>query len=464
MNDAAPYRALSLWFDSLGDDALVPRPSLSGDRQVDVAVVGGGFTGLWTAYELRRADPTLRVEVLEAEVCGFGASGRNGGWASALLPMSLGTLAARHGPDAAVALQRAMHDAVDEIGRVAVRERIDCQYAKAGTLHAATNPAHVPRLRAELAEAREFGFGDTDLRWLDRHEAAERVRVPGLLGATSTPHCATVHPGRLARGLARAAERAGAVIHERTRATEIRPGVVRTDHGTVRADVVVRATEAFTTLLPHQRRAVVPLYSLMVATEPLGDDVWDEIGWRGRETFSDARNLIIYAQRTADGRIAFGGRGAPYHFGSALRPEFDRDDRTHHLLRQTVHELFPASVGARFTHAWGGPLAVPRDWQCSVGLDRSTGLAWAGGYVGDGVTTTNLAGRTLADLITGRATDLVRLPWVDHHSRSWEPEPLRWLGINGGRALAGRLDRAEARNGRTPVVAAHVMRTLLGRG
>lgn len=465
MDATASYRSVSFWLDSLGpDDPLTPRPALPGDIQVDVAIVGGGFTGLWTAYELRRADPSLRVVVLEGDICGFGASGRNGGWASALLPMSLATLAERHGRDAAVALQRAMHDAVDEIDRVCRREGIDAHYAKGGSLHAATNPAHVARLRAELEEADAFGFTSADLRWLDRHEAAARLSVPGLLGATYTPHCAAVHPGRLVRGLARAVERAGGTIRERTRVTELAPGRVVTDRGTVRADVVVRATEGYTPLLPGQRRTVIPIYSLMVVTDPLPDVVWDRIGWRERETFSDARNQIIYAQRTADGRIAFGGRGAPYHFGSAVEPGFDRDERTHDLLRDTVRELFPAASDATFTHAWGGPLAVPRDWHCSVGFDRATGMAWAGGYVGDGVTTTNLAGRTLADLITGRDTPLVRLPWVNHRNRRWEPEPLRWLGVNSGRALAARLDHAEQRRGRSPALAARAMRLLLGKG
>lgn len=460
----ASYRQRSFWLDSVAEDEpLDPRPALPGDTDVDVAIVGGGFTGLWTAYSLKRADPSVRVVVLEGEVCGFGASGRNGGWASALLPMSLHTLARRHGRVAAVAMQRAMHAAIDDIAEVCATEGIDAHLAKDGSLHAATNPAHVGRLRAELDEARAFGLGDDVIHWLDRREAAARIDVPGLLGATFTPHCAAVQPARLVRGLARAAERRGVVVHERTRASELRPGAVVTDHGTVRAATVVRATEGYTPLLAGHRRTVVPLYSLMVVTEPLPDDVWAAIGWRDRATFADARNLVIYAQRTADGRIAFGGRGAPYHFGSSVKPSFDLDDRTHDTLRRTVRELFPAATGARFTHAWGGPLAVPRDWTCSVGLDRTTGMAWAGGYVGDGVTTTNLAGRTLADLILGRDTELTRLPWVGHRSRRWEPEPLRWAGVNAGRALAARLDRGEAHVGRTPRLSAALMRGLLGR-
>ena len=195
---------------------------------------------------------------------------------------------------------------------------------------------------------------------------------------------------------------------------------------------MVRATEAWTATLPGLERAIVPVYSLMVATEPLSADFWSRAGLESRATFADHRHMIIYGQRTADDRIAFGGRGAPYHFGSTISSTFDSEPAVHALLRQTLAELFPEVADARFTHAWGGPLGIPRDWHSSVGLDRATGLAWAGGYVGDGVSTTNLAGRTLADLITGADTPLTRLPWVGHVSPRWEPEPLRWLGVNAG--------------------------------
>ena len=362
-------RPLSLWHDTLPDgDDLTPRAPLPGDRETDVAIVGAGFTGLWTALYLRRLDPSLRVTLVEAEVAGFGASGRNGGWCSALLPMGLSSMAGSAGRDAAIAMQQAMFATVDEVGRAATEEGIDCHYAKGGYLHLATNPAHTGRLREELEEARRFGLGEDDLRWLDRAEAADRLRAAGVLGALYTPHCAAIHPARLARGLATAVERHGAVLHEATRATAIEPGRVRTDRGTLTADVVVRATEGYTPTLDGQRRTVVPLYSLMIATEPLPDATWDEIGLRHRETFNDARHLIIYGQRTADGRFAFGGRGAPYHFGSAVKPEFDHDRATHEAIARTLRTLFPAIDGAAVTHEWGGPLGV------AAGLDVLRGV------------------------------------------------------------------------------------------
>jgi glycine/D-amino acid oxidase-like deaminating enzyme len=453
------YRSLSLWHDTADDD-WAPRASLAGDLDADVAVVGAGYTGLWTAYYLKKADPSLRVVVLEREVAGFGASGRNGGWCSAQFPASVSWLAQRYGEQRAVAQYRAMQASVDEIGQIVADEGIDCGFTKGGTVVAARTPLQLDRARAEVAEARRWGFGEDDLALLDAEQARARLAADGVLGGTFTPHCAAIHPARLVRGLARAVERLGVTVHERTPVTRIDPGVASTPHGRVRAEVVVRATEGFTAQLPGQRRTVAPVYSLMVATEPLPAEVWDQIGLAGRETFADHRHLIIYGQRTADERLAFGGRGAPYHFGSRIRPEQDRDPTVFAALHQVLVDLLPAVRGAAFTHSWGGPLGIARDWCASVGLDRGTGLAWAGGYVGDGVSTTNLAGRTLADLVLRRDTDLVRLPWVDHRSPRWEPEPLRWLGVSASLAVMTGADAEEERTGRPSRRAAAMVRLL----
>ena len=282
-----------------------------------------------------------------------------------------------------------------------------------------------------------------------------------MLGGTYTPHCAAIHPARLVRGLAQAVRDRGVQVFERTPVTEIAPRALRTPNGTVRAEYVIRATEGYTPGLPGLHRAVVPVYSLMIATEPLPEPVWAQIGLAGRPTFGDGRHLIIYGQRTADGRLAFGGRGAPYHLGSAVRPSFDQEPAVFEALRQTLGELFPAVADAKVTHRWGGPLGIARDWCASAGLDRASGVGWAGGYVGDGVSTTNLAGRTLADLILETGSDLTRLPWVNHRSRQWEAEPLRWLGINAGLRAMGWADQAERRTGR-PSRVADVMGRFLG--
>jgi len=461
----ARYRSLSLWWDGL-PGPLVPRPPLDRDIDVDVAIVGAGFTGLWTARSLLAADPTLRVALLEAEVAGFGASGRNGGWCSALFAAPDLRIARDHGVDAARAMRRAMQATVDVVASSARADGIDCRFAKGGTIVGARNAAQVARAKHEVAQARSLGFGEEDLRWLEGPEATERLGAEGLLGATFTPHCAALDPARLARGLAEAVERRGGMLYERTPVSAVEPGgsrsrrVVRTPVASLRADVVVLAVEGWRSTLPDQRRSLVPLYSLMIATEPLPSSFFEEGRLARRETFADYRHLIIYGQRTADDRLAFGGRGAPYHFGSAIRDTFDRAPRVHESLRAALVELFPELHGVAVTHTWGGPLGVPRDWYSSVGFDRRSGVAWAGGYVGDGVSTTNLAGRTLADLVLGRETDLVGLPWVGHRSRRWEPEPLRWLGINAGLWATRVGDRAEARRGRPSRLAAGVDRLL----
>jgi glycine/D-amino acid oxidase-like deaminating enzyme len=457
----AAYRRLSLWHDSV-PGPLAPaasRAAPGGDLDVDVAIVGGGYTGLWTAYYLARLDPGVRIAVLEQEIAGFGASGRNGGWCSALFPVALERLARAAGRDTAVAFQRTLFDTVDEVGRVAAEEGIDAHWAKGGTVVTATSPAQVPRLRAWLDERRAFGFGEDDFRWLDPGEAAAQVRVAACHGAAWTPHCASVHPARLARGLAEAAERRGVRIHERTRALALARHAVRTEAGTVRARVVVRATEGWTPRLPGLRRVLLPIYSLVVATEPLPRAFWDEVGWSRRQTLGDGRHVIVYAQRSADDRVVFGGRGAPYHYGSRVEPGFDREPRVFAELQRALVELFPAAREARVTHRWGGAIGAPRDWFSSVGFDPRSGLAWAGGYVGDGVAQANLAGRTLADLILGRDSGLLRMPWVGHRWRRWAPEPLRWLGVNGASWLAASADRAEVRTGRP----ARVRTALLGR-
>lgn len=455
-------RTLSLWFDQVADDepdgTLTRRAPLDGDTRADVVIVGAGLTGLWTAYYLLESDPSLDVLVVEQETAGFGASGRNGGWCSALFPVGPDELARRHGTDAALAMRAAMRDTVVEVGGVAAAEEIDCGFRYGGTVTLARSRVQLARTRAAAVAAGRWGDEE---HALDARELAGHLVVPGALGGTWNPDCARVQPARLVRGLADVATARGVRIVEGTRALRLAPRAVVTDHGTVRARTVVRATEAWTATLPGTHRDLAPVYSLMIATEPLPESFWTEVGLARGQTFTDARHLLVYGQRTSDDRIAFGGRGAPYHWGSALDPGFDRDTRVAAHLHAALVELFPAARGARVTHTWGGPLAIPRDWHPSVGLDRDTGTAWAGGYVGDGVATSNLAGRTIADLVTGTDSALVRLPWVNHRSPRWEPEPLRWAGITAGLRAAGAADVEERLTGR-PSRIARALAPLLG--
>ena len=454
------YVDLSWWFESCADD-LSPAAPLDKDVAVDVAIVGAGFTGLWTAYYLAKARPDLKIAVLEKEIAGFGASGRNGGWASALFPSSLATLAKGAGRERALAQHAAMRATVDELITVAAAEGIDADVAKGGTIVVARTPTQWRRAVAEVDDARTWGLGEDEMALLDEASAKARLNAADTLGATYTPDCAAVHPAKLARGLARVVRELGVAIYEGTTVTGLAPHLVTTDRGTVTAEFIVRATEGFSASLPGARRAVIPVYSLIIATEPLPASVWDEIGLAERETFSDQRHLIVYGQRTADDRIVFGGRGAPYHFGSAIRPEFDNEPRVFAALRDSIVEMFPVLRDTAITHHWGGPLGIARDWHASVGLDAATGIGWAGGYVGDGVTTTNLAGRTLRDLILGEATDLTSLPWVGHRSRGWEPEPLRWMAVNAGLRAMTVAD-TEERITRRESLAARVMAPFMG--
>ncbi|HEY5231881.1 MAG TPA: FAD-binding oxidoreductase, partial [Galbitalea sp.] len=407
------YRSLSFWHDSVPDD-LTPRAALPGNAQADVAIVGGGLTGLWTAYYLLKASPELRVVVLEKEIAGFGASGRNGGWCSALFPRETASLEKAHGLAAALAMRRAMIATVDEVGAVTAREGIECDFVKGGTIAFARNAVQARAADAEVAEAAHYGVDP-----LERRE-----------GSVFDPNCARVHPAKLVRGLAHVVEGLGGIIYEQTEATRWSTGLVETPLGTVTARTIVIALEGYGATVRQVHRRVLPLYSLMIATEPLSDAAWDDFGIAHGQTFTDYRHLIIYGQRTADNRAAFGGRGARYHWGSAIRPGYDRDDTVFAHLKAALAGLFPQSADARITHRWGGPLGVPRDWHASVVFDPSTRIATAGGYVGDGLSTTNLAGRTLADLVLDRETDLTRLPWVGHRSPDWEIEPLRFVGAN----------------------------------
>jgi glycine/D-amino acid oxidase-like deaminating enzyme len=451
------YRDLSFWFDSIaesGADDLVQRPALPGDRDVDVAIVGGGLTGLWTAYYLARDDPTLRIAVLEKYIAGFGASGRNGGWCSALFPASTAGLERRHGRDAAIAMRRAMIDTVVEVGRVAAENGIDCDFVQGGTLSLARGAVQLGAAKAEVAEAARYGVDK--IRLVDAPVGARDA-----LAATIDPACARLHPAKLVRGLARSVERLGVAIYEGTEVLDWEPHRVTTSRGTVTARTVVIATEGYSPTLPKTRRSVLPLYSLMIATEPLSDATWAEIGIEHGQTFTDFRHLLVYGQRTADNRFAFGGRGAGYHWGSNIRSDYDRVPRVFEHLRRTLGEIFPAAQDAAITHRWGGPLGVPRDWHAAASFDPVTGIARAGGYVGDGLSTTNLAGRTLRDLILRRETELSRLPWVNHRSPLWEPEPLRFIGANLGTTAMGIAD-VEERVTHRPSLTAKLMGSLTG--
>lgn len=434
---------VSFWY---ADDGLpAEREPLPGDASADVVIVGGGYTGLWTAYYLKKAAPFLRITVLEQKFCGYGASGRNGGWLYNGIA-GRDRYAKLHGHEAAVRLQKAMNDTVAEVVTVTEAEGIDADVHRGGVLEVATTPAQLARLKA--FHEHELSYGEKDRELYGARQTAERIRVAGAVGSTWTPHGARLHPVKLVKGLAAAVEALGVTLHESTPVTEIRPKHAVTPYGTVRAPYILRCTEGFTASLKGQKRTWLPMNSSMIATEPLTDAQWAAIGWDGRETLGDMAHAYMYAQRTADGRIALGGRGVPYRFGSRTDNDGRTQEETIEALREILTRFFPALAGLRVEHAWSGVLGVPRDWCATVTLDRATGLGWAGGYVGSGVATANLAARTLRDLVqqdSGQAgrTALTELPWVGHKVRKWEPEPFRWLGVQGMYATYRAADQRE---------------------
>jgi glycine/D-amino acid oxidase-like deaminating enzyme len=399
---------------------------------------------LWTAYFLKRAAPTLSIAVVEREFSGFGASGRNGGWLSALVAGSLDRYAQRCGIEAARNLQRAMIDAVDEVIDVARREGIDADIVKGGVLRVARSVPQLHRLHDSVAAATRW---NNPYEVLSGEAARARINVAGSVGASYSVNGARLHPAKLVRGLADVVAASGVTIYESTPALLIRPHEVTTPFGVVSAQYVVRATEGFTSALPGLRRRWLPMNSSMIVTAPIPDATWDQIGWGGNETLGDSAHTFMYAQRTADNRIAIGGRGVPYRYGSRTDNSGETAAVTVKELRAIVIEFFPMLRDVDIDHAWSGVLGVPRDWCATVSLDTSTGLGAAGGYVGHGVTATNLAGRTMCDLVLGLTSERTHLPWVNWTSRAWEPEPLRWIGVRSMYLAYRAADRMEARGG-----------------
>ncbi|HZS90565.1 MAG TPA: FAD-dependent oxidoreductase [Chloroflexota bacterium] len=445
------YRQYSFWLETAGDD-LTPRPALEGSIDVDVAILGAGYTGLWTAYYLLQRDPSLKVAVLEREIAGFGASGRNGGWCSAGFPVSHDLLEERYGRDATRSVYLAMCDAVDEVGRVCAAEGIDAHYHKGGALRIARGTHQLPAIDGAEATYSRLGLDGHCVR-LDAGETNARVRVAGALGSVFLPDCARIHPGRLVRGLARAVERRGATIYEQTHVTRYETGRsprLITPRGEARARTIVLAGEAYLTRLPPLHRQLIPVYSLITLSEPLSAQQWEYIGWRNQECISSHRLTVDYLSRTADGRILFGSRGAPYAWDSTITDAQDRHGPTHRMIREMFMEWFPSLHGINFTHAWGGPVGMPRDWMPTMSYDAREGVATSRGYTGQGVATTNLAGRVLTDLITGKQSELTTLPMVGHRSPDWEPEPLRWLAVRYMQWSFLRLDARAERTGRAP--------------
>lgn len=418
----------SLWADAQHAIAL----SCQLDSTYDLAIIGGGFSGLWSAYHLKKIDPNLRIAIFEAAKLGFGASGRNGGWASSEYPVSQSTLTRRIGEGAARKLFQALHEAIDEIGTFATSNP-EVGFVKSGSLYFARNRAQLTRLVARYPKE----------RILRAEEVRELLDISGAIGGVFDPECATIHPFKLIEALVLHLLKQGVAIFENSWATPVEGGVlVNSDF--VAAKGVISATEVY----GRPRREFIPLYSLMVATEPLSDSIWKELGNSKRFTFAEASHMINYAQRTMDNRIAIGGRGATYPWGSKLKSSKESTNQVHERIRSLLKEWFPILLDIEFTHEWGGAVAITRDWEPYVQWNKENGLGRIGGYAGDGVTMSYLAAKILAAEILEINCEIRSLHFVNRPIRKWEPEPFRYLGVNTLVKLSGLADREERLTGR----------------
>lgn len=451
----------SLWRDAAINDAA-PREKLSSDIETDVAIIGAGFSGLWTAYYLKKLMPNSRIVIIDANEVGFGASGRNGGWCSGFMPNSIDELAELHGREAAIEMYRQSFATLDEIESVLVNENIDCDFHRGGTICGATNSVQASRVTSGITKFHDFGFTEDDIRQLSQTEVEHRINISNLQLASYTPHCAVIHPAKLVDGLARVVEKLGVKIYENSPVTQYQSGSIKTNHVTCRAQLIIRATEGFTSSIKTHRRILAPLYSYMIATSPLTESQLQTLGWKNRETYHDARNMIIYCQLTADKRIAFGGRGAPYHFASRVKPSYNTHPLIHEKICNSMRKIFEKIGDLEITHKWGGPLGVPRNWNPSVNFDARSGLGSLGGYVGDGVAASNLAARTMAHLIAEDNHELTQLCWANNQSRKWEVEPLRYFGINGLLKISESIDAYESKTNSPDRIRTKILDTFLG--
>lgn len=426
--------------------------SLPTDEQ-DLVIVGGGLTGLWTAYYAITRHPEWKVTVLEAEQVGYGGSGRNGGWLSTLIPGNRAVYArsaerqGRDGVEAVRSFQREMSGAIEETLRVAEAEGIDADQYRGGQLQAATTPAALKRMRGTYAANLRNGYEEDALELLSADELKSRVNIAPALGGMYYRDTARVDPAKLTLGLARAVEAKGVRIFERAAAKRIDPGTVVASRGVVHGRTVLSCVEAYTSEIESAApgfgsRQLIPVNSSMIVTAPLSEADWERIGWNGLECLNDGAHTFVYAQRTADGRIAIGGRGTPYAYNSGTPGLGTVDDSTIQTLKDRLAYFFP---GVRFSidHAWRGAIGVTRDWCAGIFFDPETRIGTARGYAGHGLTATNLAARTLLDRGSGEWTELTALPWNDHDSGVWEPEPIRWTGVHSMYRLFGIADRWE---------------------
>jgi glycine/D-amino acid oxidase-like deaminating enzyme len=427
------YTQKSYWLNTYG--SYTPNPALQGDIAVDVAIIGGGFTGLSTAYFLIKAEPSLKVAVLEGEVVGFGASGRNGGFAMTLFGLEPAVTAMLFGKQRMVEAHHYCERSVDLVRDLIREHNIQSDFEYTGFLRLATTPGYVKRIQHDIELLTSLGV--TGIDWMDREKARAEVDSPLVLGAWNEARCGILNPAKQVRELKRIAQEAGAVVYEQSPVTEIRRGAkftLQTTLGSVTAGKIVFATNAYSHLIPEIRNKQVPAFTHMVITEPLSRSQMDSIGWKNRQGLEDARNLVHYLRLTVDNRLAIGGSDVTISYGNDM--DHDLNAKTFQQLEKDTVELFPGLKDVKFTFRWGGPVSVTLQMAPAIGMVGDQRAWYSLGCVGHGVAPTHLNGQTLADLLLERKTDLTSVWFVERKPVAWPPEPLRWVA---SQALLGYL-------------------------
>jgi glycine/D-amino acid oxidase-like deaminating enzyme len=449
--DSRARRALAdakpavFWSDRPG--AQSEAPTLTGEITADLTVIGGGFTGLWTSIQGLEDEPGLRVVVLEAERCGFGASSRNGGFCDASLTHGLEN-GLSHWPDEIETLVRLGRENLDGLEATLVRHGIDADFRRAADVGVATEPWHLEGLEESRQEHERFGYRAVVL---DREQMQARVHSPTYLGGFMRDGTALVDPARLCWGLRAAAESRGATVFEHTPAVAVRGDGrdlrVITDGGAVRSPRVITATNAYPGPVRAGRRYVIPVYDHVLVTAPLSAEQLASLGWADNDGLSDLSNQFHYARRTADDRILWGGYDATYHYGSGLGPRHDQSDQTHTMLAEQFFTTFPQLEGLPFTHRWGGPIATTTRFTAAWGQSHQGRLTWVAGYTGLGVGASRFGARVALDLAFGQETERTELTMVHRRPVAFPPEPLRWTGVQLTRKAIQRSDRRGGRRG-----------------
>ena len=441
--DATPQ---SFWLDRLPERE--DRPALEERIEADLCIVGGGFPGLWAALHAKHRDPDREVVILEGARVGSGGSGRNGGFMSASITHGIANGLSRF-PDEMRTLERLGLENFEALRADLERHRIDCDFEQPGELAVAVAEHQLPDLEEEASTLRDYGH-EVDV--LGGAELRERIGSPTYLGGiVDRTGTALVDPGKLAAGLAKAAEGLGVTIHERTRADDLTDTgvsvVVSTGSGSVTARKVILATNAFDPLVGSLGRYIVPVYDYVLVTEPLSASQLESIGWRGREGISDIGNRFHYYRLTDDNRILWGGFEAVYRFGGPVADRHDTDDATFGTLSQNFFTTFPQLRGLRFSHKWGGAIDTCSRFSSFFDLSHGGRVAFVGGFTGLGVGSSRVGAEVALDLVDGNETEAPELDYVRAKPFPFPPEPLRWAVVQLTRRELARSDANGGRRG-----------------